>query len=545
MSFLHAILIAILQGATELFPVSSLGHAVVLPALLGWNLDEHAASFLPFLVLLHLGTAAALLLYFWRDWWALGTGCLGLSDVHRVRESRHIALLLVIATIPAVVLGAALEHFFLRLFGAPVIAACFLAANGILLLAGERLRGRAADAPARAIATLSYTDALVIGLWQCLALLPGLSRSGATIVGGLLRGIDHAAAARFSFLIATPDYPGRDRQGGAKAAARGYSGGRVPDGVHRGSRRGHRGVREHGVPDALFRQQRPLGAEPVRLLLPGRRADQCRPARRRHPSGGLSMRRTASLLLAGAALLIGAAAPNLAAVPLSRMDLPWWHARFEAKQAELHAAGTIDLLWLGDSITQNFEREGPEPWRDFRPVWEHFYGGRHAINLGFKGDATSHLLWRMEHGELDGLHPKAAIVLIGANNFGKLHWAARPTLAGIDAIVAELHRRLPETRILLLGVLPSIRNPWVDANTVELNRALAARYGAPGSGVVFEDLSALFMRQGRINAGAFLDPLLSPPDPPLHPTAQTQARMAEAIEPVVSRMLGDRPRPAM
>ena len=204
MSFLHAILIAILQGATELFPVSSLGHAVVLPALLGWNLDEHAVSFLPFLVLLHLGTAAALLLYFWRDWWALAVGSLGLSEPQRVRESRHIVLLLVVATIPAVLLGAALEHFLLKLFGSPITAACFLAANGVLLLAGERLRGRMADAPARAIATLTLIDALVIGLWQCLALLPGLSRSGATIVGGLLRGIDHAAAARFSFLIATP-----------------------------------------------------------------------------------------------------------------------------------------------------------------------------------------------------------------------------------------------------------------------------------------------------------------------------------------------------
>ncbi len=184
--------------------MSSLGHAVVVPALLGWGVDEQGAAFLPFLVLLHLGTAAALLLYFWRDWWSLAAGCLGFSEAHRRRESRHIVLLLVVATIPAVVMGAALEHFLRRLFGAPVIAAGFLVANGVLLLVGERLRGRAADAPARAIATLGFADALVIGLWQCLALFPGLSRSGATIVGGLLRGIDHAASARFSFLIATP-----------------------------------------------------------------------------------------------------------------------------------------------------------------------------------------------------------------------------------------------------------------------------------------------------------------------------------------------------
>lgn len=203
MTLLQALVIAIIQGATELFPVSSLGHAVIIPPILGWNLDQHAPSFLPFLVMLHLGTATALLLYFWRDWWALVTGVLGLSDPHRVRESRHIAILLIVATIPAIILGGALEHRLRALFGAPVIAAGFLALNGLLLLFGERLRARSRT-EARAIAAVSMADALVIGLWQCLALLPGISRSGATIVGGLLRGIDHAGSAHFSFLIATP-----------------------------------------------------------------------------------------------------------------------------------------------------------------------------------------------------------------------------------------------------------------------------------------------------------------------------------------------------
>jgi undecaprenyl-diphosphatase len=204
MTQLQALLIAMLQGATELFPVSSLGHAVILPALLGWNIDLRGQAFLPFLVLLHTATAAALLAYFWRDWWALAVGVLGLSTPQRVRESRHIMLLLVVATLPAVVLGAGLEHLLRRLFAAPLIAALFLTANGVLLLFGERLRGRIAPAAPRAMATLTPKDALIIGLWQCLALLPGISRSGATIVGGLLRGIDHAGAAHFSFLIATP-----------------------------------------------------------------------------------------------------------------------------------------------------------------------------------------------------------------------------------------------------------------------------------------------------------------------------------------------------
>jgi undecaprenyl-diphosphatase len=200
MNTLQAIAVAILQGATELFPVSSLGHAVVLPAILHWDLDQRAPEFLPFLVMLHLGTAAALLAYFWRDWWALLVGVLGLSDAHQVSESRRVFLLIVLATIPAVVVGFVLEKFVRGLFGSPMAAAGFLVLNGFLLLFGERIR---ADGH-RKLASLTMTDALVIGCWQCTALLPGISRSGATIVGGLLRGVDHEGSAHFSFLIATP-----------------------------------------------------------------------------------------------------------------------------------------------------------------------------------------------------------------------------------------------------------------------------------------------------------------------------------------------------
>jgi lysophospholipase L1-like esterase len=229
-----------------------------------------------------------------------------------------------------------------------------------------------------------------------------------------------------------------------------------------------------------------------------------------------------------------------AATAYSRMDLPWWHARFDAKQAELRA-GPVDLLWLGDSITQDFEHAGPEPWRNFQPVWQRFYAGRHAINLGFNGDATAHLLWRITHGETEGIHPRLAIVLIGANNFGRLRWPEAPTLVGIETIVATLRQRLPTTKILLLGVLPSIRNAWVDNNTASLNHALAARYGS-GQDVTYKDLTPLFLKDGRVDPACFLDPYLTPPDPPLHPTAQTQERIAEAIEPLVSRLMGDRNR---
>ncbi len=202
MTTLQAIVIAILQGATELFPVSSLGHAVVLPPLLGWSIDQRSPAFLPFLVMLHLGTAIALLLYFWRDWWALLTGVLGLGPRYRVGQSRRLLLLIVIATIPAVVIGFLFEKPLRSLFGTPLVAAAFLVVNGLLLLFGERLRRR--NAEHGALSSITMFDSVMIGCWQCTALIPGISRSGATIVGGLLRGIDHGGAAHFSFLIATP-----------------------------------------------------------------------------------------------------------------------------------------------------------------------------------------------------------------------------------------------------------------------------------------------------------------------------------------------------
>ncbi len=249
--------------------------------------------------------------------------------------------------------------------------------------------------------------------------------------------------------------------------------------------------------------------------------------------------RRALLAVAAAFLLGGAGLPDRAAsLPLSRADLGWWRARLAQKAAEIRAAGRVDLVWYGDSITQDWERA------DFAPAWQHYYGGRHALDLGFNGDATSHLLWRIENGEAAGIHPRAAVVLIGANNFGHLHWGAGPTEAGIAAIVTELHRRLPGVRVLLVGVLPCIRGAWVDQNTVALNRALAARY-RDGREASFIDLSGLFVVGGRVDAHRFLDPNMMPSRPALHPNAQTQAAMAAAIEPTLSAVLGDRARGAL
>lgn len=250
-----------------------------------------------------------------------------------------------------------------------------------------------------------------------------------------------------------------------------------------------------------------------------------------------SLTRRAALL--GAGVFVGAAERvPLSALPLARMDTPWWRARHAAKLDELRSR-PVDLIWLGDSITQSWEMTGPPDWRDFAPVWQRFYGDRNAVNLGFKGDNTAHLLWRMRNGSLDGIAPKAAVVLIGANNLGRVRWTAPQTVAGINAVTAELAQRLPMTKVLLLGVLPSLRSPWATRTTDEINRELA-RLHPPGSPVRFMDLAPLFMRHGEVDRTQFYDDQLSPRDPPLHPTAQAQARMAEAIEPVLAVMMGDR-----
>jgi undecaprenyl-diphosphatase len=227
-TFLQAVIIGAVQGVTELFPVSSLGHAVLLPHWLGgsWSKavgDESVGEspYLAFIVVLHVATALALLLFFWREWVAIVKG-LFRSIAKRKIETVHerMAWLLVIATIPAGITGLVLEHELRVVFAKPLAAAIFLTANGFILLGGEQLRRRAiahADAETRPAATLSgdeldeavvtrvrFKDAIWIGLAQVLALFAGISRSGVTMVTGLARGLDHEQAVRFAFLLATP-----------------------------------------------------------------------------------------------------------------------------------------------------------------------------------------------------------------------------------------------------------------------------------------------------------------------------------------------------
>jgi undecaprenyl-diphosphatase len=243
LSYLQAVVIGLTQGVTELFPISSLGHSVLIPALIGGSWKDLATQsstgdsghsfYLAFIVALHVATAVALLIFFRSEWVRIIRGFLtSLRPSIAARrlvvrdDDERLAWLLVIATIPVGLTGVLLEHTFRTVFAKPLLAAVFLTVNGVVLLVGERLRRRAdADADsaaepspaagstvlqaptrygARPVLSLSYREALGVGAYQVAALFAGISRSGVAMVGGLTRGLSHADAARFSFLLATP-----------------------------------------------------------------------------------------------------------------------------------------------------------------------------------------------------------------------------------------------------------------------------------------------------------------------------------------------------
>ena len=214
-SYPQAALLGLLQGFSELFPISSLGHSVILPRLLGWNIHQNDSYFVTFLVATHLATALVLLGFFWRDWVRILRG-LGRSLRNReIGEDSDARLgwLLVVGTVPAGLLGLLLEHALRDLFASARSAAFFLIINGFMLYGAERLRRRAqaaaiGDDPegsdTRIAGRVSWRGALAVGAAQAVALVPGFSRSGATMAGGLLVGLSNEDAARFAFLLATP-----------------------------------------------------------------------------------------------------------------------------------------------------------------------------------------------------------------------------------------------------------------------------------------------------------------------------------------------------
>jgi undecaprenyl-diphosphatase len=220
-STFQAIVLGALQGITELFPISSLGHTVIFPHLFGWNnivawQSEPESPWLALVVMLHVGSAVGLLIYFWRDWIAVIKAFFATVAKRRVETpTERLAWLIIVATIPVGILGLVLEHPVRVALAKPLAASIFLVVNGVILLSAERVRRRsevrqlaaregAKEDGGRRLDTLEYREAAVVGLAQSTALIAGISRDGMCMTTGLVRGLDNADAARFGFLLATP-----------------------------------------------------------------------------------------------------------------------------------------------------------------------------------------------------------------------------------------------------------------------------------------------------------------------------------------------------
>jgi undecaprenyl-diphosphatase len=211
-SYFQAIILGIVQGITELFPVSSLGHSIILPALLNWNFNQNAESFLIFLVATHFATALVLFFFYFKDWKRIITGFLKSLKDRKINNNpdAKLAWLLVVGTIPAGLVGLIFEKKLEQFFISPIYVSAFLVINGLMLFFAESLRKKAKkaeivqDPDKRIVGELSLWQSIKIGFMQVLALIPGFSRTGSTITGGLLIGLSHEDAMRFSFLLATP-----------------------------------------------------------------------------------------------------------------------------------------------------------------------------------------------------------------------------------------------------------------------------------------------------------------------------------------------------
>jgi lysophospholipase L1-like esterase len=226
---------------------------------------------------------------------------------------------------------------------------------------------------------------------------------------------------------------------------------------------------------------------------------------------------------------------NPAVIPADRLREAWWAQRHQSILQAAAAHSNAEVVFLGDSTFNNYDLAKP-PQQDFQAVWQQFYAPRRALNLGFDGDTTSNVLWRIDHGELDGLTPLAVVLLVGSANTQSARQTPLETASGINAVVGDIAARLPGTRIVVLGILPDGASPETTSRDQAVNSRLETLF-AGDRRVLYLDVGAIFYTGGALNPALFCDNTAA--GQPLQPNTLGQLRLTEAIEPAISNLLGD------
>ena len=212
-------------------------------------------------------------------------------------------------------------------------------------------------------------------------------------------------------------------------------------------------------------------------------------------------------------------------VQTAKWAVKWWGPRHEQKLKDLKAQKQVDLLMIGDSITHGWENRG-------KKVWEEFYADRNAFNIGYSGDRTEQVIWRLQNGEVEGIAPKLAVIMIGTNNTGHRQDPAEETAAGIKSIIGELQKRQPKTKILLLAIFP--RGAYPTDKLRKINDATNAiiRDFADDTSVFYLDISKTFLDDEGVLPKSIMPDFL-------HPQEAGYRMWADAMEPTIAKLLGE------
>ena len=254
-------------------------------------------------------------------------------------------------------------------------------------------------------------------------------------------------------------------------------------------------------------------------------------------SGMQKLKRLLSTIAFGCAAMSSSADATFgqASIPVEPPEIVW-NALFLKSLVLVKAHPDARLIWMGDSITASWEHSSGHGYDNILPLWIKYYAPYGALDLAISGDNTSNLIWRLDHGQVAGLHPQLVIILIGANNLKEQHWGASETIPGIEKVVSVTRASLPRSHILLLGILPAAWNPWGHHQISIINATLATDY-AGDPNVTFIDAGSALLKDGRPDPNLYLEPKLIPPRGPFHPNAFGMARIAAFLEPDIERFM--------